>query len=133
MSLTPMVKQADALTSACSAGATNLELAAAALASVWEVMASPAKVSVLAVCCFLFLYYYNENISSGNFFLNIKHLRLILSILMSIVFCLLLKSGTFQACSSSNCFRVDHKSRVEIKCGMPWFFFIFFQFSSIAK
>lgn len=52
--LNPMVKQADALTSVCSAGATNLEVAAAALASVWEMMASPAKVSVLTVCFFSF-------------------------------------------------------------------------------
>lgn len=50
--LTPTVKQADALTSACSAGATSLEVAAAALASVWGPMASPAKVSMVALCFF---------------------------------------------------------------------------------
>lgn len=53
MRLTLTVKPVDALTSACSAGATNLEVAVAALASIWGTMASPAKVSMLVLCSFL--------------------------------------------------------------------------------
>lgn len=59
MRLPPTVKRADALTSAFSVGATNPEVAAAALASVWGVMASPAKVSMLAA--FSFFYHYRQN------------------------------------------------------------------------
>lgn len=121
MRLAPTVKLADALTSACSVGATNPEVAAAALASVWGVMASPAKVSMLAlqtkylftfdlVNVFLLLLMFYKTSEASSFF-------------MRITFSLLWFVSDEKGYSVIQIrFRADHKSKVE----MHIVFFFFF-------